>query len=67
MVNWRRLFKRIWVQLRWLQSFREINDLAAKDLTYKFISGIFVITDNTVKLQIETLLQEIRMSDDALN
>ena len=49
MVNWKRVFEHIWTQIRWLNSYCHINELALRKIMKKFAKNFFAIKDNTVK------------------
>ena len=48
MVNWKRVFEHIWTQIRWLNSYCHINELALRKIMKKFAKNFFAIKDNTV-------------------
>ena len=49
MVNWKRVFESIWMQIRWLNSYGHINELALRKILKKFVKNFFAIKDNTIK------------------
>ena len=48
MVNWKRVFEHIWMQIRWLNSYGHINELALRKIMKKFVKNFFAIKDNTI-------------------
>lgn len=53
MINWQRVFESIWMQIRWLKSYNQINELALKKILKKFMKNYFKIKDNTIKKKLE--------------
>ena len=49
MTNWKRVFEHIWMQIRWLNSYAHINEVALRKILKKFIKNFFEIKDDTVK------------------
>lgn len=56
MVNWKRVFEQIWVQIRWLISYGQINELALKKILKKYVKNYFAIKDNTLKNKLQQLI-----------
>lgn len=57
MINWQRVFESIWMQIRWLKSYNQINELALKKILKKFIKNFFKIKDNTIKKKLEQIVE----------
>ena len=57
MINWQRVFESIWMQIRWLRSFNQINELALKKILKKFMKNYFKIKDNTIKKKLEQIVE----------
>ena len=56
MINWKRVFEQIWLQIRWMQSYGQINELALRKIMKKFMKNFFAIKDNTIKNRLSFLL-----------
>lgn len=56
MVNWKRVFEQIWVQIRYLISYGQINELALKKILKKYVKNYFAIKDNTIKNKLQLLI-----------
>lgn len=56
MVNWKRVFEHIWIQIRWLISYGQINELALKKILKKYLKNYFAIKDNTIKARIQQII-----------
>lgn len=57
MINWQRVFESIWMQIRWLKSYDQINELALRKILKKFMKNFFLIKDNTIKKKLESILE----------
>ena len=49
MTNWKRVFEHIWSQIRWLNSYAHINELALRKIMKKFVKNFFDSKDNAVR------------------
>ena len=66
MINWKRVFEHIWMQIRWLNSFAHINELALRKIlkkfakrTISFINTLSIHSNNTLLLKAtKSLLRE---------
>lgn len=58
MINWQRVFESIWMQIRWLKSYNQINELALKKILKKFMKNFFLIKDNTMNKKLESIIDE---------
>ena len=56
MINWKRVFENIWTQIRWLNSFCHINELALRKSLKKFMKNFFVIKDNTLNQKLSDII-----------
>ena len=56
MINWKRVFENIWTQIRWLNSFCHINELALRKSLKKFMKNFFVIKDNTLNRKLSDII-----------
>ena len=52
MVNWKRVFEQVWMQIRWLISYGQINELALRKIYKKFHKNFFALKDNTMNKKI---------------
>ena len=58
MINWKRVFENIWIQIRWLISFGQINELALRKILKKFQKNFLMVPDNTLDKKMEQVLEE---------
>ena len=56
MINWKRVFEHIWTQIRWLNSYSHINELALRKIMKKFVKNFFAIKDNTVNQKLGDII-----------
>ena len=56
MINWKRVFENIWTQIRWLNSYSHINELALRKIMKKFVKNFFAIKDNTVNQKLGEII-----------
>ena len=56
MVNWKRVFENIWTQIKWLNSFSHINELALRKILKKFMKNFFAIKDNTLNKKLGDII-----------
>ena len=49
MTNWKRVFEHIWSQIRWLNSYGHINELALRKIMKKFSKNFFESKDNPIR------------------
>lgn len=56
MVNWKRVFESIWMQIRWLNSYGHINELALRKILKKFVKNFFAIKDNTINQKLSEII-----------
>ena len=57
MVNWNRVFEQIWMQIRWLNSYGHINELALRKIMKKFAKNFFAIKDNTINKKLLEMIE----------
>ena len=57
MTNWRRVFEQIWTQIRWLQSYGQINELALKKILKKYMKNFYAIKDNTINKKLQQIIE----------
>ena len=56
MINWKRVFENIWTQIRWLNSFCHINELALRKILKKFMKNFFAQKDNTINQKLVDII-----------
>ena len=56
MINWKRVFEQIWTQIRWLQSYGQINELALRTIMKKFSNNFLAIKDNTLNQKLGAVI-----------
>ena len=60
--NWQRVFIDIYQQLKWLNSFATINELAVKKILKKFIKEHFELKDNVLNNFVNMDLEQMQFS-----
>ena len=58
MINWKRVFENIWMQIRWLISFGQINELALRKIMKKFLKNFLMLKDNTLDKKLDSIINE---------
>ena len=59
MTDWKRIFEKIWRETRWLISYGEINELALRNVSKKFVNNFFQIKDNTIQKKLTHILDKM--------
>ena len=48
MTDWKRVFHQIWIQIKWLNSFGQINEVALLKILKKFKKNFFTFAERSV-------------------
>ena len=56
MTNWKRVFEHIWMQIRWLNSYGHMNEIALRKILKKFCKNFFVNKETPVKKKLLDIL-----------
>ena len=59
MVNWKRVFDQNWLQIRWLISFGQINELALRKIMKKFLKNFLMLKDNTLDKKLVSIINNM--------
>lgn len=60
--NWRRVFMDLYQQLKWLNAYAVINELALEKILKKFMKEHFVMKDNVINKDIARYIREREFS-----
>lgn len=55
--NWNRVFMDIYTQLKWLNSYAVINELAIKKILKKFMKEHFELKDNIINRKVAQYIE----------
>ena len=58
MINWKRVFEHIWMQIRWLNSFAHINELACRKILKKFTKNFFEDKNSPIKAELSAFIKK---------
>ena len=56
MTNWQSAFEHIWMEIRWLNSFSHINELALRKILKKFSKNFFENKDNPIRSKLSEIV-----------
>ena len=57
--NWTRAFKKIYQQIKWLNAYAIINEIAAHKILKKFMKEHFKVKDNILDKNVRVMLKNI--------